>query len=149
MKSRQAAVARRALDNRLSQLEPAERFRPPALGWVRAIREALGMSRADLAARMGISAASVSDIERSEGDRRTKLDTLARAADAMDCDLVYAFIPRRGLNGTVERAARAKLAPHLAAVARTMELEAQASPVDRDSIDEEVRHLIESGQVWR
>jgi len=107
------------------------------------------MSHADLAARMGVTAASVNDIERSERDRRTKLVTLARAAEAMDCDLVYAFLPRHGLNETVEQAARAKLASHLAAVARTMELEDQASPVHRDVIEEELRALIESGKVWK
>lgn len=149
MNARQARAGRRALDSRLRHLGPADRYLPPPRGWVRAIREALGMSHADLAARMGVTAASVNDIERSERDRRTKLVTLARAAEAMDCDLVYAFLPRHGLNETVEQAARAKLASHLAAVARTMELEDQASPVHRDVIEEELRALIESGKVWK
>jgi predicted DNA-binding mobile mystery protein A len=147
--SNQARTARRTLDRRLRLLAPAERFQPPAKGWVRAIRESLGMSHADLGVRLGVTAASVSDMERSELERRVQLSTLARAADAMDCDLVYAFIPRHGLEETVQRAARAKLAIHVAAVSRSMELEDQAAPVDQEIVDDEIRRLIASGKVWK
>jgi hypothetical protein len=44
MNSTQSRAARRALDRRLSQLPPAATFTPPARGWIRALRNALGMS---------------------------------------------------------------------------------------------------------
>jgi predicted DNA-binding mobile mystery protein A len=106
------------------------------------------MSRAELGVRLGVTPATINDIERSEADRRVKLATLIRAADALDCDLVYALIPRQGLENTVDRAARVKLAPHLVAVARTMELEDQAAPIAPETADDEVRKLIDSGRVW-
>lgn len=107
------------------------------------------MSQADLAARLGVAAASVSDLERTEASRKIKLETLARVAAAMECDVVYAFIPRVSLESTVEQAAKAKLKPHLAAVERTMQLEDQASALERESVEDEVRRLIDSGQVWK
>ncbi|MEO7262041.1 MAG: mobile mystery protein A [Jatrophihabitantaceae bacterium] len=149
MSARTNRLARRSLDQRLRTFGPAEQFLPPPKGWIKAMRDALGMSQADLAARLGIAAASVADLERTEASRKIKLETLARAADAMECDVVYAFIPRIGLERTVEQAARAKLGPHLAAVERTMQLEDQASTLDHESVEEEVRRLIESGQVWK
>ena len=148
MNVRQARHARQALDARLQQLSRADQYTPPAQGWVRAVREALGMSRAELGARMGVTPASVSDIEKSEADRRVKLITLARAAQALECDLVYALIPRAGLTETVERAARARLAPQVAAVTRTMELEDQAAPVRQEIAEEEIQKVINSGRVW-
>lgn len=149
MKSSQARAARRALDRRLSQFPSARQFTTPPRGWIRAIREALGMSSADLSSRLGITPASVSDMERSERDRRIRLDTLARAADALDCDLVYVFLPRSSLTEAVEREATLKVTRHVTAVSRAMDLESQSADIDDDVIREEVHHLIDSGQVWK
>lgn len=149
MNARTSKLARRALDQRLRTLGPAEQFTPPPKGWIKATREALGMSQADLAARLGIAAASVTDLERTEASRKIKVETLTRVATAMECDLVYTFIPRTSLEHTVEQAAKAKLSPHLAAVERTMQLEDQASTLERSLLEEEVRRLIDSGQVWK
>src|SRR5215217_7999866 len=90
------ARARSALDRRLADWRrlPAREARPHG-GWVRAIRDALGMSAADLAERMGVTQSTVARLESSERDGRIQLDTLQRAADALDCDLVYALVPRR------------------------------------------------------
>lgn len=149
MRSAQARAARRALDRRLSQLPPATAFTPPAQGWIKAVRNALGMSAADLAARLQITQASVSDIERSENDRRIRLDTLERAAAAMGCDLVYALIPRRDLTDIVEDQARTKVEPQVRAVSRAMDLEAQNTQVDDEVIREEMQRLIDSGRLWK
>ena len=149
MRSAQARAARRALDRRLSQLPPAAAFTPPAHGWIKAVRNALGMSAADLAARLQVTPASVSDIERSENDRRIQLHTLERAAAAMECDLVYALIPRRDLTDIVEHQARTKVEPQVRAVSRAMDLEAQNTQVDDEVIREEVQRLIDSGRLWK
>jgi predicted DNA-binding mobile mystery protein A len=120
----------------------------PPRGWVRAIREALGMSQAALAARMGVTPSAVAALERSEAADRAQLDSLRRAADAMDCDFVYAFVPRHGLDATVRKAALAQLAPHLRSVSQTMALEDQSTEVDKDVVDAEVEAIIDSGRVW-
>jgi predicted DNA-binding mobile mystery protein A len=149
MNSAQSRAARRALDRRFNTLPPATAFTPPARGWIRAVRSALGMSAADLAARLHVTAATVSDIERSESDRRIRLDTLERAAKAMGCDLVYALIPRDGLTGTVQQQARSKVGSQVRAVARAMDLEAQSTPVDDAVVSEEMQRLIDSRQLWK
>ena len=102
----------------------------PNKGWIRAIRDALGMSSTELAARMGISQQVVSEIERSERRATVKLKTLSRAAEAMDCELVYALVPRTSLEETVRARARRKAVRHLAHVAHHGRLESQEVPED-------------------
>ena len=58
--------ARQRLDERLTVLKPESRFAPPPKGWMRAIRDAIGMSGAQFAARLGIKPPSVIDLEKSE-----------------------------------------------------------------------------------
>lgn len=149
MNSTQSRAARRALDRRLSHLPPAAAFTPPARGWIRAVRNALGMSAADLAARLQVTAASVSDMERSEHDRRIRLDTLERAAQAMGCELVYALIPRESLTEIVQQQARGRVGQQVHAVSRAMDLEAQGTQVDDEVVREEMKRLIDSGRLWK
>jgi predicted DNA-binding mobile mystery protein A len=77
-RARIAAQSRARLDERLVQFGSAERYRPPARGWIRAIREALGMSTAQLAQRMGVRQPSVVGLERSEEKGSIELATLRR-----------------------------------------------------------------------
>jgi predicted DNA-binding mobile mystery protein A len=103
--------------------------RPPA-GWLRPIREALGMTSGVLAERLGVTASGARKLEQAEAVDAITLGTLRRVAQALDCDLQYALVPRRPL-----REMRWQQALHLAQqwqqrAGRTMALEAQpvASP---------------------
>lgn len=149
MNATQSRAARRALDRRLSQLPPAATFMPPAQGWIRAVRNALGMSAADLGARLQVTAASVSDMERSEHYHRIRLDTLTRAAEAMGCELVYALIPRGSLTEMVQQQALGQVGRQVHAVSRAMDLEAQSTQLDDEVVREEMQRLIDSGRLWK
>ncbi len=140
---------RRALDRKFTELRPIHRFTAPPKGWIKALREALAMSQADLARRLNVTQASVASMERSEALGKIQLGTLQRVAEAMDCDVVYALVPRRGLEATLRDAARRKLLPHLRAVTQTMSLEDQESSPEAGLIDDEIDRLIASGQVWK
>jgi predicted DNA-binding mobile mystery protein A len=98
----------------------------PPHGWIRAIREALGMTSAQLARRLGRKASqSVTDIQDSETLGTIKLNTLREAAEAMGCRLVYAIVPVKPIDELRrERAldiARRTLGP----ATHSMRLEAQ------------------------
>ena len=77
----------------------------PEKGWVRTVRDALCMSGFQLARRMGVKQPTVAGLERNERDGTITLDTLRRAAAALGCDVVYAFIPRAPLLDRVEQQA--------------------------------------------
>ena len=68
----------------------------PRTGWVREIRTALGISQSQLAARAGVSRATVQQMERAEGRRRITLASLDRLANAMGCQVAVAIVPRGG-----------------------------------------------------
>lgn len=138
MESRQAHT-RRQLDDRCDSIRALGGFGRPNKGWIRAIRDALGMSSTELAARMEVSQQVVSEIERSERHVTARLGTLVRAADAMDCELVYALVPRKSLEETVRAQARRKAARHLAHVAHHARLESQE--VSGDEVDAQVEEL--------
>lgn len=101
-------VARRRIDVDLVRLgRPTSR---PAEGWVRAIREALGMSELELSARMGVTQQRVSQLQRAEVGGTIQLSTLARAARALNCELVYFLAPTEPLGDMVWRQAFVKAA---------------------------------------
>src|SRR3954451_6151618 len=120
------APARQHLDARLAPFRALASEARPHRGWIRAVRDALGMSSTELGARMGIDQSSVIALEQSEIRDSIRLDSLRRAANALDCDLVYALVPRTSLDDTVTAQARRKAAEHLAPIAHSMRLEDQA-----------------------
>jgi predicted DNA-binding mobile mystery protein A len=140
--------AREVLDRRLAMLKPVEQYAPPRLGWIRAVRDALGMTAADLAARLGISGASIRSYEDKEMTGGIRLSSLQRAADAMDCTLIYAFIPRASLDETVQRQARTVLDEQMKRVRQTMSLEAQDAEMPTSTLESELQAVIDSGRLW-
>ncbi len=98
--------ARAYLDARLERLALVVEEPNPRRGWIREIRDALGMSSTELAGRLGISQSTVSELEHSEVHDSIKLGSLRRVADALDCDLFYFLAPRSTLDDTVRTQAR-------------------------------------------
>lgn len=120
------AIARKSLDRRLGVLRDGDAWARPPLGWVRAIRDALGLTGRQLAGRMGISQATLSGIEQGEVSDTVTLATLRRAAEALDCQLVYALVPRRPLDQVVRDRAERIATAQIARVHHSMRLEDQA-----------------------
>lgn len=143
-------AARRRLDQRYDRAVVENWDARPRLGWVRAVRDALGMSTRQLAARMGVSQPTVVQLEQSEANGAIQLATLRRAADALNCDLVYALVPREGsLEQTVSTQARLRAGAIVNAVDRSMELEDQAvdDPSD-DAVNRVALQLAASRRLW-
>ncbi len=115
---------------KLAAIKPVNRFVTPPKGWVRAIRDAIGMTGGQLGRRLGMTAQAVVSLERSEASGKIQLNTLRRAAEAMDCVLVYALVPNTSLTEMVDRRARELALRALRRVSHSMALEDQQ--VDRD-----------------
>jgi predicted DNA-binding mobile mystery protein A len=122
---------------------------PPPKGWIRAIRESLGMTAAQLGKRMGVTQATVSEFEMSEAKGTIRLDTLRRAAEAMNCTLVYAFVPNQPLE-TILNDRIAHVAAELAKpTEHTMRLEDQAlSDKDRDDVLADYARSLNPRILW-
>jgi predicted DNA-binding mobile mystery protein A len=134
-----AALGRRSLDRVLAPYRKAATRRPPK-GWIRAIRDALGMTAEQLADRMQITQPSVQRLEISEAEDTIQLKTLKRAAEALGCELVYALVPRQTLRETYDLAARKVALRELGRISHSMALEDQA--VEDEDDDERLRRFI-------
>ena len=123
---KQAELARKHLDERLTPLRESAEFVRPPRGWVRAIRDALGMTTGQLAKRIGVDQSRITKLEHAEVEGSVTLKTLRQAAEGLGCTLVYAFVPNPSLEELV-RARAAEIADReLARVDHTMRLENQA-----------------------
>jgi predicted DNA-binding mobile mystery protein A len=122
---RVAAQSRSRLDERFREMGPASRFAPPVRGWIRALREGLGMSSAQLAKRLEIKQPSVVALEQSEARGTIQLATLRRVAEALDCTLVYALVPNKPVETMVRDRARVLARNRLGPIAHSMQLEDQ------------------------
>ena len=145
-----SAHARRRLDTRLRRLRPLVDEPRPHRGWIRAIRDALGMSSTELAKRIGVSQQAVVSLEQSEVDYTAKLETLRSAAEALDCQLVYALVPRTSLNDAVIAQARRKAARLLTPVVHHSRLEDQSIADDDTAaqVDELAQQFVDRRGLW-
>jgi predicted DNA-binding mobile mystery protein A len=125
-------LAIKQLDKRLNQFGQLGDLTRPAKGWVRAIRDALGMTTQQLAKRLNVSQSRISALEKAEVEEVVTLATLRRAAQALNCTLVYAIVPRQSLESQVMEHARSMAAKNLSRVNHTMRLENQA--VDEEEL---------------
>jgi len=142
MRQKERAVARRQLDKRLNSLRDSEIFTRPSRGWVKAIREALGMTTSQLAKRLGVVQSRVVAIEQAEAKGTITLNSLEKAANALDCRLVYTLIPRKPLNELVAERAERLAEKRLKSTSHSMALEAQG--VDTEDEQEQLKRMIQS-----
>lgn len=150
MKSDIRQKARQRLDERLLPLKPAAQFIAPPKGWIRAIRDALGMTGVQFSKRLKISPQGVDTLEKSEANGSIKIETLRRAAEALDCTLVYALVPNSSLEAMVYDRARKIALRDLNRAAHTMMLEAQGTgDTDLEArLDAYIRGALKDRDLW-
>jgi len=142
MKSNFSELKLRQLDANLTRWRSADLPLRPPTGWIKAIREGLGMAATHLASRLNVTTSTVTRLETSEADDTISLATLRRAAEALGCELHYALVPKQSLVDTLENRALALARQQMAAVSHTMALEAQST--SREAIEAQTRALAEN-----
>ena len=140
MRAQDRITARKQLDNRLNLLRNNESFARPPRGWIKAIRESLGMTTRQLARRIGVVQSRTVDIEKAEVSGSITLNTLQRAARALDCELVYALVPGNPLETMVEERATRIAKRRLEQTAHSMALEDQS--VNEEGKEEQINELV-------
>lgn len=118
----------RQMDERILHWARLRKDSPPRRGWINAIRKALSMSASQLASRIGVTRQAVLDLERRERTGGATLMALEKTAEAMDCVLLYAIVPRESLKDTLWKRATLLAARRLGGVAHSMRLEEQDVP---------------------
>ena len=109
-----------------------QKVAPPPTGWIKAIRNAIGMSMLQLGNRLSITKQSVQDIERREKNGSVTIKALREAARALDMQLVYGFVPNDGsLELLIERKAKELATQIVMRTNNTMKLEDQENTKQR------------------
>lgn len=125
MKAKQINLAREQLDETLKKFLPLKIVTPPRKGWIRAIRNALGMTGEQLAVRLHANKQRVSRIEQDERLGKVTLKTLINVAEALDCEFIYGFVPRESLEQTVRNQAKSVAQKRMSRSNQMMRLEKQ------------------------
>jgi transcriptional regulator with XRE-family HTH domain len=107
MRERQRRAARKRLDEELRPFRRAGTAKNSTGELLRAVRQALRVPVAEVAARMGVSRSVVFGLEESERRRTITLQSMARMAKAMGCKVVYGVVPEGGK--TLEELAEERL----------------------------------------
>lgn len=121
---------------RLSQVGFATK---PAGGWVKTIRESLGMSAFQLAKRLGVIQQRISALEKAEQNGVIKIKSLEEAASALNCRLVYFFLPEEPLELMLEKRARIISEKRINESSHSMDLEAQ--PISEEEKERQINRL--------
>jgi predicted DNA-binding mobile mystery protein A len=132
----------RQLDAALNRWRSADLPSRPPSGWVKAIRESLGMTATHLAGRLGVTTSTVTRLETSEADDTISLGTLRRAAEALGCEVQYALVPKQSLEDTLKARALAMALRQMAPISHSMALEAQATSAE--AREAQTRALVEA-----
>lgn len=138
----------KTLSDHLTEVRVHDR---PRRGWIHMLRTSLGMTSRQLAMRIGIKQQTLSRLEAREIDGSVTLKSLRKAAEAMDCKLVYTFIPRHGtLEDLVRQQALQKAKEIFTDVDHSMTLEDQRVNTAEDAITRLAEDLVRqlNSSLW-
>jgi len=144
MRPEHKKLIREQLETTLGRISNARDLQRPAKGWLRAIREALGMSGKQFARRLSVAPPRITALEKNEMSGSVTIKTMQQAADALECDFVYAVVPRENLTDIVRKRALSLATKKLGRVSHSMLLEAQQlSDIEQKKVlDFEVKELV-------
>ena len=125
MTGKQKKLAREQLDETMKSFESLKVMPAPRKGWIRAIRDTLGMTGVQLAKRLKVNQQRVARIEQDEVLGKVTLNTMQNAAEAMDCVFVYGVVARDSLEQIVREQAELVAKKRMARSNQMMRLEKQ------------------------
>lgn len=153
-KMKVAQLAIMQLDKQLVKWKRAKTWFQPKNGWIKVIRKTLGLTTNQLASRLKVDRSRIIRIESDEARAALTMKTLAAVADALNCDFVYAFIPKKNsLKQIVEQQAYKVASQQLTNISHNMSLEKQALTArqNKKQIEELKNKLLEKSfkKIWK
>jgi predicted DNA-binding mobile mystery protein A len=143
MKAGYREIRLKQLSSSLAAFEEAKNIARPQRGWLRAVREALGLTLGQVGQAAHTAHQRIVNFEKAEENDRITLRSLRRVAEAMGCELVYAIVPKSGtIQELAEHPVRSAATKRVLAVEHTMALEDQATGNTKQLIDEETKRIL-------
>ena len=146
MRAKYKKLAAKQLDAALKRLTPLKTLAVPGKGWVRAVRDAMGMSARQLADRMDVNQQRIARIEQDEKQGKLTLNTLQNAAEAMDCEFVYGLVPKESIERAIKKQACCVAAKRMSRSNQMMRLEQQelTNEEKKKVLDELVAEIVDT-----
>lgn len=137
------------IDRRLEALRSMKDKSKVREGWIKFMRKALGLTIVDLANLVSLSRERIIQAEKREIEGAVTLSTLRKMAEAMDCEFVYSFVPKKDIRTLIHDQAINKATKILETADLHMKLEDQGVPGNKkESIERLAKKLIEKGDIW-
>ncbi len=144
MKSQQLKL--KQLDRQIEDWEAIKQKykHPPRSGWIKTLRKAFGMTAEQLGLRLGVTRGRIVQLEKAEIEDAITLRTLKKAATAMDCELIYAIVPKKyfhknPLENIIQMKAKKIAKKMVRGVSHSMSLENQS--IDKKQEEEQIKEL--------
>lgn len=120
------------LNEKMDQLTGLQHVIVPPIGWIKAIRNGIGMSMEQLGKKLSITKQGVMDIEKREKKGAITIKSMQEIGKAMDTQFVYGFVPKAGsLEQMIEYRALEIASKIVERTSTTMKLEDQANSKER------------------
>ncbi len=133
------------LNEKMNQLTGLQHVIIPPIGWIKALRNGIGMSMEQLGNKLSITKQGVMDIEKREKEGAITIKSMKEIAKAMDMQFVYGFVPNEGsLEQMIETRALEIATKIVERTSTTMKLEDQANSRKRieNAIKERATEII-------
>ena len=129
------------LDSRVKDLITLRNIPKPRSGWLKALRTGLGISARQLGQRLGVTHQVVMRLEKGEVEGTTTIDSIQKAANAMDCIFIYAVVPTKhaSLDALLEDKATSLARKIAEEVGHSMAMEDQK--VEKHFTEEQIKQL--------
>ena len=142
-------LALKQVDRRLNKIRSILDATHVSPGWISFMRKAMCMTLDTLAKQTKLSKPTVQKMEMRERDGKVTLETLEKMARAMDCELVYAFVPKQEISKTLMDKARKKASKLIQRTDAHMVLEGQqVKQKFEDRVEHLAGELLEKGDIW-
>ena len=120
------------LNEKMLQLAGMKHVIIPPIGWIKAIRNGIGMSMEQLGKKLSITKQGVMDIEKREKEGAITIKSMQEIAKAIDMQFVYGFVPDAGsLDQMIEMRALEMATKIVQRTSNTMKLEDQENSKER------------------
>ena len=111
----------------------------PKDGWIRTIRQTLGMSGAQFAQKLGYTRNKISILERKEASGDITINQLKELAKGLDAEVVYCVVPKKDPEQFIDDQARKKATEIIQETHQNMYLESQH--ISNEALEEQIGFL--------
>lgn len=125
MAKKNIKLIREQLDATLQRFKPILLVSPPKKGWIRAVRDALGMTGLQFSKRLNVNPSRVTEMEHGEISGSLTIKTMRKAAESLNCVFVYAIVPQKTLEDIVKKQIQKAAHERFNRISHTMDLEDQ------------------------